>query len=531
MLPKTYRSRLIAYIVLLICFLAAALVYSYHYARDTLLEETRRQLADLAAIDARQIERRNSELQRFVELIAADSQTQEYLGFAILNGDAGPLRRLLEKRFATQQAKRGLILSSDGRTLLGGDHIHLVAEIVGRDPWRSEETTRFYYQSPDEIEFVVYAPVRLRGETLGLVVMSHGLTELLASAGSPTEGDIYLIEQGGVVRHASDPRLVGTAFLPDGEVLATADATYLLQPALTIETSEGTATLWRGSDERALIEALVAQGERVVAFTAAGVLVVLLIGIVIIRGFNRPLTTLLQLTQEVAQGNLPKVEKRRPRHELDTLTNSFADMVQALREKQSEVDKAQQALEKSAITDTLTGLYNRRHLLDIYPKLQAQAKRDDRIILAILCDLDHFKQLNDRFGHMAGDKALQEFAQTLKSLSRSNDFLYRMGGEEFLILSLGDNPAGGVALAEKIRAAIRERIITYKNQTISLTVSCGVSYLAPNEDPESSLNQLLSRADRALYQAKRRGRNQVRSYEDIDEFDYPATPSNYQSAS
>ncbi len=532
MLPKTYRARLVAYILLLISFLAGTLIYSYHYSREALLQESRQQLTDIAVIDARQIERRNTELQRFVNLIADDTQTQEYLGFAILNGDSGPLQRLLEKRFSEQQAKRGLVLTSDGRTLLGGDHIHLVAEIIGHNSWQDPTPGSFYYQSPDELEFVAYAPVVLRGEVLGLVVMSHSVSKMLLASSNITDNDAYFIERGGEIQYSTIPTLTQASFFPQDDHININGDIYLTLPVLSIETSGGLTTIWRGNNETELLNSLIAQGQRIIGFAVAGVLLILLVGIVIIRSFNKPLSALVQLTEEVTHGHLPNVEKSSPRTEIDTLTNSFADMVQSLREKQSEVDKAQQALEKSAITDTLTGLYNRRHLLDIFPKLQAQAKRDNRIIIAILCDLDYFKQLNDRFGHMAGDKALQEFSATLQRQSRCNDFIYRMGGEEFLIITLGDEPSGGVALAEKIRAATREQVIVYKNQTINLTVSCGVSFSSPNEDPESSLNQLLSRADRALYQAKRRGRNQVRSYEDIDEFEQEAVAqANYQSAS
>ncbi len=530
MLPKTYRSRLVAYIVLLMGFLAGTLIYSYHYSREALLDKSHQQLSNIAAIDAQQINRRSAELRRFVDIVANDTQTQEYLSFAILNGDRGPLQRLLEKRFSEQSAKRGLVLSSDGRTLLGGDHLHLVAELIGRTSWDHPSAGSFYYQSPDELELVAYAPVQLRGEVLGLVAMSHSVPAILASS-NLGKTDAHFIEQGGTLQYSSLGNPTKNAFLPSGQHIDIGNDTYLVLPVLTIDTTAGQSTVWRGKNESELLDELISQGQRIIGFTLVGVVIIFLIGFVVIRSFNKPLSVLMQLTHEVSHGHLPDLKKLEPKTEIDALTNNFADMVQSLKNKQSEVDKAQQALEKSAITDTLTNLYNRRHLLDIFPKLQAQAKRDNRLIIATLCDLDYFKQLNDRFGHMAGDKVLKEFSNILQTQSRSNDFLYRMGGEEFLILSLGDEPSGGVALAEKIRAATREKLINYKNQTISLTVSCGVSYSAPSEDPESSLNQLLSRADRALYQAKRRGRNQVRTYEDIDEFEHSSAPANFQSAS
>ncbi len=527
MLPKTYRARLIAYITLLIAFVAGTLIYSFQYSRDLMLAESAQYLSERTLVDAQQLEQRNAEMSRFVNLTASDSRMQEYLGFAILNGDNGPLQRLLDQTFSTLTAKRGLVLSSDGRVMLGGNHVHLVAELLKQSSWETPAEGKFYYQGPDELEFVAFAPILLRGEVLGIVALSHSVSNSLMSYSQLSSNGLYIVESNGQIIRSNSENNIGQAFNPVDNHITLDETIYRIQNVAKITTSSGDVSLWRGVAETALLNNLITQGQRIIALTGAAVLIIFLIGMIAIRSFNTPLSALMRLTQDVANGKLPNVKKTRPQSELDALTNSFVDMVQALKDKQSEIDKAQRALEKSAITDSLTNLYNRRHLLDIFPKLQAQARRDHRYLVAVLYDLDYFKQLNDKFGHLAGDKVLKEFSDILLTQSRSNDFAYRMGGEEFLILSLSDNPSSGAVLAEKIRAAIRERVIIYKNQTINQTVSCGVSFLAPGDDVESSLNQLLSKADRALYQAKRRGRNQVRTFEENNEFHYP---SNYKSA-
>jgi len=527
MLPKTYRARLIAYITLLIAFVAGTLVYSFQHSRDLMLAESAQYLDERTLVDAQQLEQRNAEISRFVNLTANDSRMQDYLGFAILNGDNGPLQRLLDQTFNQLTAKRGLVLSSDGRVMLGGNHIHLVAELLKQSSWKAPSSGHFYYQGPDELEFVAFAPILLRGEVLGIVALSHSVASSLMNYSQLSNTGLYIVESNGQVLRSNNEKSIGQAFTPINNHITLEQQTYRIQNVAKIQTSAGEVSLWRGIEETALLNNLISQGQRIIALAAAAVLIIFLIGILVIRSFNTPLSALMRLTQDVASGQLPDIKKTRPQSELDALTNSFVDMIQALKDKQSEIDKAQRALEKSAITDSLTNLYNRRHLLDIFPKLQAQARRDHRYVVAVLCDLDYFKQLNDKFGHLAGDKVLREFSDILIGQSRSNDFSYRMGGEEFLILSLSDSPASGSVLAEKIRSAIREQVIIYKNQTINQTVSCGVSFLAPGDDVESSLNQLLSKADRALYQAKRRGRNQVRTFDEVDEFHYP---SNYKSA-
>lgn len=126
----------------------------------------------------------------------------------------------------------------------------------------------------------------------------------------------------------------------------------------------------------------------------------------------------------------------------------------------------------------------------------------------LLCDVDHFKQINDRFGHATGDQVLQSMARRLESALRGSDTLYRYGGEEFAVIVEIDNNSGAVALtlAERLREALAAAPVAIGGKTLRITVSIGVSWTAHGGD----LQTLVERADRALYRAKHDGRNLVR---------------------
>jgi diguanylate cyclase (GGDEF)-like protein len=124
-----------------------------------------------------------------------------------------------------------------------------------------------------------------------------------------------------------------------------------------------------------------------------------------------------------------------------------------------------------------------------------------------LIDLDLFKQINDAHGHLVGDEVLKHFVQILKGCCRLSDFLVRLGGEEFLVLSAGDID-GALVLAEKIRAAVENAPLAHADTKLCVTVSVGVAETGA-EDGAGGLSALLTRADRALYRAKQSGRNRV----------------------
>ncbi len=155
-----------------------------------------------------------------------------------------------------------------------------------------------------------------------------------------------------------------------------------------------------------------------------------------------------------------------------------------------------------AITDPLTKLLNRRALIERYT-----APASPRTA-AIIFDLDHFKSINDSYGHAAGDRVLCHFAEILSNRIRVSDVAARVGGEEFCVILHDVDQQTAVKFAERIRMKTEEKTITAESKEISVTVSVGVAYTAGGKE---DFYALLERADRALYQAKTSGRNRVRS--------------------
>jgi len=163
-------------------------------------------------------------------------------------------------------------------------------------------------------------------------------------------------------------------------------------------------------------------------------------------------------------------------------------------------------LEKLAITDDLTGLYNRRHAMLRLEEHWSVADRYKRPLSIFVVDIDHFKQINDTYGHGAGDVILQQVALTLRQTARTTDTVCRIGGEEFLILCPAETACEALTCAERCRAAIAQHTFAIGNRSVHVTASIGVS--AKRLDL-LLFSDLLNEADEALYQAKRAGRNRV----------------------
>jgi len=159
-----------------------------------------------------------------------------------------------------------------------------------------------------------------------------------------------------------------------------------------------------------------------------------------------------------------------------------------------------------ALSDSLTGLLNRRAFLDHAARMNRRRHGPrDRIAMLVL-DLDHFKLVNDRYGHEAGDMVLQSFAETARRATRAGDLLYRMGGEEFCFVLPGASVAEAGAVAERIRTKFEESFVPRGSECISATVSIGV---ASSEMTAYDLERLLAAGDSAVYEAKAKGRNRT----------------------
>ena len=174
---------------------------------------------------------------------------------------------------------------------------------------------------------------------------------------------------------------------------------------------------------------------------------------------------------------------------------------------QAELARARDALLFQATYDVLTGLMNRRGAMNTLKKEIARAHRQGHVLAIGLCDIDHFKQINDTYGHLAGDAVLKEVAQRMEAALRPYDHISRYGGEEFLIV-LNTDSDQALNPFERIRRAIADKHFVIEQEMLNVTISCGVTLITSAED-RRDVTTLLSAADRALYEAKETGRNRT----------------------
>jgi len=156
--------------------------------------------------------------------------------------------------------------------------------------------------------------------------------------------------------------------------------------------------------------------------------------------------------------------------------------------------------------DQLTGLNNRHYFDEVFEREHAVAGRTGRSFAILMCDIDFFKSINDRFGHAAGDTVLREIAHAVKANCRESDVLARFGGEEFVLLCIEESRAAALAFAERIRQEVQNLVIL---KDCRVTISIGISLFGVGK----SKDQLLREADEALYKAKGNGRNRVHVHE------------------
>lgn len=176
-----------------------------------------------------------------------------------------------------------------------------------------------------------------------------------------------------------------------------------------------------------------------------------------------------------------------------------------LREMTESLSVRSQNLEHAALTDSLTGMQNRRYFDDALREYLEEFRRIERPIGLMILDLDHFKLVNDTYGHDTGDDVLRAVANCLKEMTRYHDIVARLGGEEFAIVAPNMDMEMLGRLAERIRKAISIMPVTSGNVRLKVTTSVGLAIW----DRKESMEQFYKRADAQLYEAKRKGRNMV----------------------
>jgi diguanylate cyclase (GGDEF)-like protein len=191
--------------------------------------------------------------------------------------------------------------------------------------------------------------------------------------------------------------------------------------------------------------------------------------------------------------------------ELEKLNLTIESTMQNLQFNNNALINMQKKLERLATHDDLTSLYNRRFIVARLAEKLPEVLRYKLDYSVVAVDIDHFKKVNDQFGHAAGDEVLRRFAQTLTNELRQNDVLARFGGEEFLLLLPMTSSIDAKPLIERLRDIIEQQSYVFAGNTLNVTASFGIAEYRKNDTVEL----LLERADQALYQAKMGGRNRV----------------------
>ncbi len=178
---------------------------------------------------------------------------------------------------------------------------------------------------------------------------------------------------------------------------------------------------------------------------------------------------------------------------------------------QDQLEEKNRELEQLSIRDGLTGLFNHRHMHELLADEYERSRRTTEPVSVVMFDLDRFKEVNDTYGHQAGDRVLEELAEILRESAREIDKLGRYGGEEFMVILPDTDREAGITFAERVRDMVeKQRFDIQAREPLRMTVSAGVSSYP--DDKADSPRRLVHYADLALYSAKKTGRNRVVSY-------------------
>jgi diguanylate cyclase (GGDEF)-like protein len=360
---------------------------------------------------------------------------------------------------------------------------------------------------------VLVVPIR-RDDGLFLGALSakvnlNGLTDMLREQAANRLSNLYVITEQGrvVIRSAGNSADVMKTTLP-----AATTRELLEREGQTVTQSRGqgpevVAVLrrvpqlrWATVAEMPRAEAVREAGtqrSRTVLLITTLLVVVGLLAFLVGMLINRPLVRLSEAAARVAAGDLSVDLPSGGSGEVGYLMRALNTLVTRLREREG-----QSELERLSLTDSLTGLYNRRHLMGTLASEVQRSRRLRRSFTVLLADVDRFKQYNDTHGHLAGDTALVKVAEVFRRTTRAVDCVARYGGEEFVVMLLECTMATATIVAERVRARIAEQELGQGKLTVSIGLA---EYPEGGETPE----ELIATADAAMYQAKSGGRNQV----------------------
>ena len=506
-IPFTFRKRILLYTLFLMTLLIGFLLFFYQLGKDAILETADRNTELSATQIEGKLHSRYEELDRHLRMISENLQLREYMFIVVsIGGNKEPLQKLYDHLYGWVPFDRIEIVSSRGQILIGEGDPGIQAELKKLNLFKDPKKTNFYISGNGRLEIIKVAPVYYQNQFLGNIVISHDLAkDLIQSARQTKYGQIFIVENNKIAESTINSA-VGKPFNVRNKDFSFGGISYRLHP-VNLPVNNSSVSVWFGLSDVDLLTTL-NRSEKAMFFMAlvASLIVVIVSYLTFVR-FSKPVDRLVSLMESVGEGRLPNVDLAANNDEIGYLTNQFKDMVSNLRRQQQEIEKVHEKLEQQATTDELTGFYNRRFLYNIYPKLWSEANRQRKTMGVILADIDHFKMVNDTHGHLTGDEILKQFATIINQCSRVSDFLIRMGGEEFLVLT-SEGIESAQILAEKIRSRLERTPMQTSSGEIRITCSFGIAQ-AEISDGKDSLSAVLRRADLALYRAKDSGRNRV----------------------
>ncbi|WP_271271638.1 sensor domain-containing diguanylate cyclase [Aliamphritea hakodatensis] len=229
--------------------------------------------------------------------------------------------------------------------------------------------------------------------------------------------------------------------------------------------------------------------------------------------FGMILETILLAFALVDRVNILRKEKLAAEERERLAAQQATDQLETkVKERTRELELARQHAEKLASQDSLSGLFNRRAFFQQGNTEVHRARRYDQTLSVMMLDIDHFKQINDQHGHAAGDRVISTVASILNEVLRESDIKARIGGEEFAVVLVQTPRNKALHLAERIRDEIQHTPISSQGMTVNITASFGIAELTEDSGGGTTLDQLLARADKALYWGKNNGRNRVTGY-------------------
>jgi len=237
----------------------------------------------------------------------------------------------------------------------------------------------------------------------------------------------------------------------------------------------------------------------------AASLLAIVLGLVIGARLSHRITRVTTAIAAMAHGDLYQRVEEDAGDEVGTMARVFNQMSKELYESRERIERQTVMLRELSIRDELTGLHNRRHFDEQAATAFAHARRYSRPLTAMMCDIDHFKRINDTFTHAVGDQVLRRVAKILQANTRSSDIVARYGGEEFAIVFTESQPAEAYALAERIRERMESHNWSEVEPGLRVTISVGLD----SDVSRASVGDMLAAADERLYDAKRSGRNRV----------------------